>query len=103
MKEIILTGYDEKRFDKIIKSGEGGGCYMCKRNDKGVFLTKENDKESAGVISLELRWFNVVEDKEEFKYPLCNECHKILAAFVRRILFGREFNEPVQKTGNAEW
>lgn len=95
MKEIILTGYDEKGFRRLVEKEEMGGCYLCKRHGKGIYLVKDGDDEGMGSEELGLKFFNMIDDGREFLFPLCYECHMLLRAFVEKLLFQKEFGEKV--------
>lgn len=76
MKEILLSGYSEKDFVKVISKGKKPGCYICKRSaeDKAVFVATEGNKEGMGTERLEFDIFEVILGDKKFKYPLCQEC-----------------------------
>ena len=79
MKEILLSGYSEKEFVKVISKGKKPGCYLCKRrpDDKGVFIATEG----VGTAKLEFDVFEVVIGNNKFEYPLCQECLILVKSF----------------------
>jgi len=97
MKEIILTGYDTKQYKEVIQKEESGGCYLCKRNNEGIYLANDNGEKAVAEIDLGIQWFSVIEDDTEFKYPLCPECLKLLKGFVEKLLFQKEFGKHLEQ------
>lgn len=91
MRTIILTGYDEKQVLELAKKNKPAGCYLCKRSEEGIFLIQDGEKEDTGRVELGIKWFSYISNGQEFMYPLCPECHMLLSAFVKRLLFEKEF------------
>lgn len=83
MTEILLTGYSEEDFVKVISKGKKAGCYLCKRKpgDESVFIAEEGNKESIGTAKLKFDVFEVVIGDRKFQYPLCQECLILVKSF----------------------
>jgi hypothetical protein len=93
MREIILTGYDNRQFKELVEKEESAGCYLCKRDSEGIFLMRDGEKEGMGNAELHFKWFEVIEDDRTLMFALCNECYMLLRAFAEKFLFEKEFEE----------